>query len=71
MTRYTQYRLAKRNGEIVQQKRTVSVENKYDIPLWKIWKLFKLESYEVISNYGEWEDVPFADAYEVVKEGTP
>jgi hypothetical protein len=64
MSRYTQYRLAKRDGEIVQQKRTVSVEPKYNIPLWKIWKIWSLATYEVIYNYGEWEDVPFADADE-------
>jgi hypothetical protein len=61
MTRYTQYRLAKRNGEIVQQKRWATVETKNDMPFWKFWKFIHVE---IITNYGEWEDVPFADADE-------
>jgi hypothetical protein len=62
MSRYTQYRLAKRNGEIVQQKRWMTVEAKNDPPFWKFWTIGEIE---FVTNYGEWEDVPFANADEV------
>jgi hypothetical protein len=46
---YYQWRLAKRNGEIVQQRRliTSTTKNKW----WKPWE------YAVECDHGEWEDV--------------
>ena len=48
---YKQYRLAKRNGEIVQQCRTVTITttNKW----YKPWE------YQSHIEHGEWEDIPF------------
>jgi len=51
---YRQYRLAKRDGEIVQQTRTVKV---YDDNPW--YTLFGLN---YSREYTEWEDVPFVNA---------
>jgi len=59
---YKQYRLAKRNGEIVQQVRWMTVETKNDMPFWKFWTIGEVE---MITKYGEWKDIPFADADEV------
>jgi hypothetical protein len=46
---YYQWRLAKRNGEIVQQRRIIktTTKNKW----WKPWE------YSVEYDHGEWEDV--------------
>ena len=46
---YYQWRLAKRNGEIVQQRRLITskTKNKW----WKPWE------YAVEYDHGEWEDV--------------
>ncbi len=51
--RYKQWRLAKRDGEIVQQCRTVIVTttNKW----YKPWE------YQSHYEYGEWEDVPLVE----------
>ena len=51
--RYKQWRLAKRNGEIVQQCRTVIITttNKW----YKPWE------YQSHYEYGEWEDVPLVE----------
>jgi hypothetical protein len=46
---YTQYRLAKRNGEIIQQKRSLEIITKN--------KWYKPWEYNSESHYGEWEDV--------------
>ena len=58
--RYKQYRLAKRNGELVQQVRTmeITVTNKWYMP----WQL------EERVEYGEWVDIPIPEVepdYEV------
>jgi hypothetical protein len=62
MSTYKQYRLAKRNGEIVQQERLVTADTKRVYPVWQFWHW---GLYEVTYNYGEWKDIPFADADEV------
>jgi hypothetical protein len=62
MSTYKQYRLAKRNGEIVQQERWATIETKSKYPFWKFWQWGNIE---VTTNYGEWKDIPFADADEV------
>ena len=56
--RYQQYRIAKRNGEIVQQCRyaTSSTKNKY--PWWQFWNW---SIYEVSYDYTEWEDIPMVE----------
>ena len=51
---YLQYRLAKRNGEIIQQRRKFMVETKSKSPLWKFWHW---GLYVATHSYGEWEDV--------------
>jgi hypothetical protein len=51
MTTYKQYRLAKRNGEIVQQTRQVSTTTKN--------KWYKPWEYTCEYEYSEWEDLPF------------
>jgi hypothetical protein len=56
---YTQYRLAKRDGKIVQQSRKLTVETARTYPLWKFWNW---GIHDAIYTYGEWEDIPFADA---------
>ena len=47
--KYYQWRLAKRNGEIVQQRRLVTSTTKN--------KWYKPWVYEVEYDHGEWEDV--------------
>ena len=55
---YKQYRLAKRNGEIVQQVRMAIVTAKPTHPIWKIWKLHQCTyNYE----YTEWTDIPIVE----------
>jgi hypothetical protein len=61
---YKQYRLAKRNGEIVQQERWVTIETKSKHPFWKFWQWGNIE---IITNYGEWKDIPFADVFDEVE----
>ena len=51
---YTQYRLAKRNGELIQQKRSLEIIPKMD----KTWE------YNSESVYGEWEDVEIPEVSE-------
>jgi hypothetical protein len=51
---YTQYRLAKRNGVIIQQKRSLSYgETRKVYPWWKFWN----QEYTYDTIYGEWEDI--------------
>lgn len=60
--RYLQYRLAKRNGEIVQQRRTVTTKPiTHEYSLLKFWQVNKLGCYTAESEYGEWEDIPFPE----------
>jgi hypothetical protein len=46
---YTQYRLAKRNGELIQQKRSLEIITKN--------KWYKPWEYKSECVYGEWEDI--------------
>lgn len=57
---YTQYRLAKRNGEIIMQKRSMEVITKR---AWKWWQLWKLGEFEMERVHGEWVDEPFVDLH--------
>ena len=50
---YKQFRLAKRNGEIVQQFRTIISNTKA--------KWYKPWEYKVEYEYGEWEDIPIPE----------
>jgi hypothetical protein len=52
---FTQYRLEKRNGEIVKQKRTIITETRGITPWWKFWEY----EYVIDTEYGEWEDMPW------------
>lgn len=54
-TKYKQYRIARRYGDIVQQNRTVTVYTKHKHPLWQFWNW---GVYECNYEYSEWEDVP-------------
>lgn len=58
MTKYNQYRLAKRKGEITQQYRVVTSTTKHAYPLWKIWRW---GTYVVDYEYGEWIDMPMEE----------
>jgi hypothetical protein len=60
MTNYTQFRLAKRNGEIVQQKRSFTANTRSITPWWKFWPFWEYE-FVVDTEYGEWEDVPWVE----------
>lgn len=61
MSTYVQYRLAKRNGDIVQQRRTVTWTTTHEYSLLKFWQVNKLGCYTAESKYGEWEDIPFPE----------
>lgn len=52
---YLQHRLAKRDGEIIQQERTMEVITKKVSKWWQLWK------HELATEtiYGEWYDKPF------------
>lgn len=50
---YTQYRLAKRDGEIIMQAR--SVRTKTNNKWYKPWE------YTIEREYGEWKDIPFVE----------
>jgi hypothetical protein len=51
---YTQYRLAKRKGEIVQQSRSVIYT--VTTPWWKFWD----QQYNH-TTFTDWEDIPFLE----------
>ena len=55
MMQYNQYRIAKRDGEIIQQTRTVTstTKNKWYMP----WL------YTVQREYSEWVDLPIVELY--------
>jgi len=53
MIKYTQYRLAKRNGEIIQQVRTIISHTKN--------KWYKPWEYHIEYEHGEWEDIPIVE----------
>lgn len=56
--RYSQFRMAKRNGEIVWQHRYVHCGDTYKIqPWWKFWN----QEYTYDKTYGEWEDLPIEE----------
>ena len=57
-TSYKQFRIAKRNGEIIQQQRTVVVVCLHQHPFWKFWKW---GIYESTYNYCEWKDIPIVN----------
>jgi len=57
MSAYVQYRLAKRNGEIVQQKRNFTTKTRGITPWWKFWEY----EFVVDTEYGEWEDIPWIE----------
>ena len=51
---YTQYRIAKRNGDIIVQSRKVVIGNSRRMqPWWKFWNW----DYSYDKEYGEWVDV--------------
>lgn len=56
--RYQQFRIAKRKGEIVQQRRYV---NSTAVALFKWWQFWKWAEYEVDIKYEPWEDLPIVD----------
>jgi hypothetical protein len=51
---YTQSRLVKRKGELLLQRRKVTVDTKLAHPAWKFWRWTELTAEY---TYGEWEDV--------------
>ena len=51
--RYTQYRLAKRNGQIVAQSRSVVSETTRTSKWWQFWKI----EYCVTDTIGDWTDM--------------
>lgn len=55
---YIQYRLAKRNGEIVMQKRNVTTTTKN---LFKWYQFWKWGLFEIEREYTEWVDEPFIE----------
>ena len=55
---YSQYRLAKRNGEIVQQVRQVSTTTKN--------KWYKPWEYTCEYEYSEWKDLPFIELNDII-----
>lgn len=59
--KYYQWRLAKRNNEIVQQRRlvTTTTKNKW----WKPWE------YVLEVDHGDWEDVPMASIQDGYRSG--
>jgi hypothetical protein len=61
MSHYIQTRIAKRNGEIVQQKRDYYCEVYNPYPWWQFWKV----DYSLKTECGEWVDVPIPDADKV------
>jgi hypothetical protein len=50
--RQIQYRLAKRNNEYLTQWRYVYGDTKKVSKWWEVWK----ENYEVVYEYGEWQE---------------
>lgn len=52
---YTQYRLARRKGELVLQTRKVTAIYTH---LGSILKFWKLSQYDVDYTYTNWEDMP-------------
>lgn len=56
--RYQQFRIAKRNGEIIQQRRYVHVTTK---SLFKWWQFWKWAKYECEYEYEPWEDLPIVN----------
>ena len=56
--RYAQYRLVKKDGEIVQQRRYFTIETRPAFKWWQVWKWGEFESFY---DYGEWEDMPFVE----------
>lgn len=57
--RYSEWRLAKRNGEIIMQKRTLIVTLKPD---WKWYQFSKWGEYTRERTHNEWEDVQIPEA---------
>ena len=57
MSRYCEFRLAKRHGEIVQQRRYVTYNTKVVTPWWKFWE----HNLEFDTVYGEWADMPIPE----------
>lgn len=56
--RYQQFRIAKRKGEIIQQRRYV---NTTSVALFKWWQFWKWFEYEVDIKREPWEDLPIVD----------
>ena len=59
--RYQQYRLAKRNGEIVHQTRYVECITKLAHPRWQFWNW---STYKVDYDYSDWMDMPMIELFE-------
>lgn len=57
MSRYCEFRLAKRHGEIVQQRRYVTYTTRGVSPWWKFWEYI----YDIDTTYGEWADMPIPE----------
>lgn len=58
MTTYTQSRLVKRKGELLLQRRKVTVDTKLAYPAWKFWRWPELTA---VYTYGEWVDEPIPE----------
>ena len=52
--RYWQFRMAKRDGQIIQQKRLINIETEQVSKWWEVWKYDYKVNETVIQD---WEDV--------------
>ena len=56
MSRYVEFRIARRFGEIIHQRRYVT----YKVTESPWWKPFSLDE-DVQTTYGKWEDIPIPE----------
>lgn len=57
LMRYTEFRLAKRHGEVVWQRRYITTTTRSVSPWWKFWEC----NYELDKVYGDWADMPMPE----------
>ena len=55
--KYVEFRIARRFGEIIHQRRYVTTRTTNLSPWWKFWSY----TYHTDRTYGNWEDIPIPE----------